>query len=194
MVLAFTGMGRAHAASGVSDETERYKNHESGIVNATFGMHDACLLDGWTTVGSVTTAPTGWGDCKALLSADNSTVDRPAAVTTRLEQSFVVQSNSTKLRFYTERTSNNPNTAFAAQTITLYNSAGQVIDRQVLNIQGSLYFETQLNGYQGQRVRLSIEVNLDPTKPGSPSNASMWVDFRMLYSGPQPELPGGGGL
>jgi hypothetical protein len=194
MVLAFTCLGRVHASSETPEEAERYKNHESGIVNATFGLNNTCLLDAWTAAGSVTTVPTGFSDCKAVLSADNSTADRPAAVTTRLEQSFVVQGNSTKVRFYAERTSNNPNTTFAAQTITLYNKSGGIIARQVLNAQSSSYFEAYLNGYAGDTVRLSIEVNLDPTRAGSPSKASMSVDFRMMYSGPQPELPGGGGL
>ena len=186
LTLAFTNLGGAGAVP------ERYKDHETGVVNATFGLNDSCLLDAWTVVGSVTTAPTGWGDCKAELSADNSTADRPAAVTTKLEQTFVVRGG--KLRIYTNLTSNNPNGGFVAQSITLYDVKGRVISQMALNQQLSPTFEYDLSGYVGESVRLSMAVNLDPTKPGSPTRASMAVDFHILYSGPQPELPGGGGL
>jgi hypothetical protein len=193
LTLAFTNLSISRAASPPLGEAGIYKNHAIGIVNASFGLNNVCSLSAWTAVGSITTVPTDEGDCKAVLSADNSTVSRPAAVTTRLEQSFVVQGNSPRLRIYTNLTSNNPNGNFAAQTITIYNSSGQIISRHSMNAQGSFIYETYLNGYDGQTVTLSLDVNLDPTKPGSPTNASMAVDFYMLHTGPEPDMPPGGG-
>jgi hypothetical protein len=194
LVLIFTNLGRVHATSSPPEEeqVERYKNHGNGIVNATFGLNDVCLLDAWTAVGTVTTAPTGWGDCKAVLSADNSTADRAAAVTTALEQTFVVHGG--KLRLYTNLTSNNVNGGFVSQRITLYDARGRVIDQLALNQQLSYIYEYDLSQHVGETVRLSMAVNLDPTKSGSPSKASMAVDFHMLYTGPEPEGPPGGGI
>jgi hypothetical protein len=193
LTLALTNLSGTRAAVPSLEETEIYKDHAIGIVNASFGLNNVCSLTAWTAVGSITTAPTDEGDCKAVLSADNSTVSRSVAVATRLEQSFVVKGNSARLRIYTDLTSNNPNGNFAAQTITISNSSGQIITQHSMNVQGSFIYETYLNGYDGQSVKLSLGVNLDPAKPGSPTKASMSVDFYMLHTGPEPEIPPGGG-
>jgi hypothetical protein len=194
LTLALTNLSDIYAAGGSLQPEVLYLDHKIGIVNASFGMASSCSLTGWTAAGTIATVPMPErGDCKAVLSVDNTTVDRPAAASTRLEQSFVVRGNSAKLSIYGSVTSNAPSGTFAAQTITLYNKGGQIITQSTRNTQGEYVFGTYLNGYDGQTVKLSMGVNVDPTRADSPTQATMSVDFYMMYTGPEPEPPPGGG-
>lgn len=184
LALALTSMSGVRAATGTIQETPRYIDHEIGIRNASFGLAGACALDEWTTAGNVAPmALSGRRDCGALLTADNTWSSRPAAATARLEQSFVVSGTAPIVRIFTKLSTDNPNTIFAAQAITLYDASNRVIAQAGLNQQGYYFFERSLMAYAGQTVRLSMVVAVDPTRAGSPSYTAMEVDFRMLHSG-----------
>jgi hypothetical protein len=194
LTLAFTSLGGANAAGPV-EEVVPYYNHEVGIVNATFGLATNCLLTGWTAVGSVTTAPSGYDDCRAVISASRPTGMKAGLTTSSLEQSFVVNASKSMFRLYVRSTSDNPNNAFAAQTLTIYDKPGNILVRYVFNNNNQndqeLLFD--LSAYGGREVRLKLETTVNTLVSQSPTSASMDVYFRLLYRGPNPEPGPGGG-
>jgi hypothetical protein len=154
-----------------------------GVVNGSFGPDGNCSLAGWTTSGAVglpNTAMTEDQHCYATLQANVGTSQDTAA--SSLEQGFLVDPAQPYLLFYVNPTSDLPDVDYPAQTISLYNSAGQVIYERSRNLHvagqircefGFLY---DLSAYAGQLVRLRISVKAS-TERGAPTNVSMKVDF-----------------
>ncbi|HYF65943.1 MAG TPA: hypothetical protein VD886_24145 [Herpetosiphonaceae bacterium] len=192
LVLALTNLGGIAAAT-TDPITGSYLNHEVGIINATFGKDSLCSLEGWTVTGSVTTLPSGDGDCTALLSAASSKDARAGVTTATLEQSFTVNPVAPKFRLYTTFVSDKPNQTFAAQTITIYNNQGVAIFSAAYNRSWSTLFAIDLSGYKGQSVRLRIAATIDTRLADSPTSVSLHASFGLLGQGPEPEPGPGGG-
>jgi hypothetical protein len=173
-----------------------------GVVNRSFGPDGNCSLAGWTTSGTVglpNTVITEDQHCYAMLQANVGTSQDTA--TSYLEQGFLVDPAQPDITFYVNPTSDLPDVDYPAQTISLYNSAGQVIYERSHNfhVDGKTMcnfgLSYDLSAYAGQLVRLRITVKAS-TERGAPTNVSMKVDFDK-YSwpcedgGPE-EKPGGG--
>jgi hypothetical protein len=185
LMLVLTNLSGNPAAAG-PPEGLPYRNLDVGIVNASFGLSEACLLDGWTVSGNgaVTVAPAPDRlDCMARLTASNhGRAGRDGAVAT-LEQRFVVQGRQPVLRFFTDLGSDNPRDSFTPQTITLYDESDQIITQEALVTPGPHMFEYSLSAYVSYSVRLSLTVAVNPIRNGGPSTMWMTVDFRMLHTG-----------
>jgi hypothetical protein len=182
LMLVLTNLSGIPAAAGPIEDLP-YRNHDIGLVNASFGLADACLLDGWTVGGNgaVTVAPAyARFDCTALLTASNhGRAGRDGSIAS-LEQGFVVQGREPVLRFFIDLGSDRPNGSFTPQTITLYDESDQIIMQETLNRAGPHMVEHSLIGYVSQSVRLSLTVAVKPINAGGPSSMWMKVDFRVL--------------
>jgi hypothetical protein len=186
LMLVLTNLSALPAAAGSIEELP-YRNHETGVVNASFGLADACLLDGWTVGGdgAVTVVPVARNraDCMAVLTASNYGSAGPKGTSASLEQRFVVEGRQPLLRFFTTLGSDSPNDTFTPQTITLYDEANQIITQETLASPGPHLFERSLSAYVSQSVRLSLTVAVNPIKADGPRSMWMEVDFRMLEYG-----------
>jgi hypothetical protein len=168
----------------------------AGIVNPTFGMDYKCNLTGWTKTGSVSASMAG--HCGANLSATAPAGSSTPNVAT-LEQRFLVSAASPQLGFYLTPGSNNPGTAYAAQTVALYNSAGQliyqksrntaIVDSETVNY----VFLYNLNAYANQYVTLRITTQVQPSITGSPTLVGLSVSFYDPHDSSGDPDPGSGG-
>lgn len=185
MVLAFTSI---NVARGVF----------YGVVNPTFSPNGQCSTNGWTTTGDVKLVPSPLtpGDCAVVLAASARRADQQSA--SEISQTFLVDLANPQLKFYLRPSSNNPNSAFAAQTVTIYGPAGQIIYKASRNTQivtgaQSFVVDVDLNAYANQQVRLSVAVAADSSQPASPSHVELLFDFDLMEIVDGPEVTPGPG-
>jgi hypothetical protein len=169
-----------------------------GVVNPSFTQNGQCSTAGWTSSGLVKTppSPTNPSDCAVLLIA-HPTVENPR-VSAGISQSFLVDPAKPKLKFYLQPFSDQPGTAFAAQTVTIRNSAGKPIytksrNSQIISSDDFFIVEVDLSSYASQRVFLSVEVLADATQADSPSDSRLLFDFDRLVIVNGPETTPGPG-
>jgi hypothetical protein len=185
---------------------------EVGVANGSFGAVPNCSLAGWTTTGSgyavarqdyiyetnsciaELTASSGVND--ASVGDNNVFAERGAPIISpqytyvTLEQRFLVSISDMRystLSFYVLPDSNNPNPDYRSQTISLYNSAGQLFYSKSRNSAGNndryrfYYFNYNLAAYANQYVTLRITVEIDPAVAGSPTTSKLKLDFDCPY-------------
>jgi len=179
-----------------------------GVVNGSFGTLPSCSLDSWTISGSGYTVTqedslyetrscvakisvtTGLDDAsvgdKNVFAGRSATILSPQYKYATLEQRFLVTIDDPRspwLTFYIEPKSNSSGTAYMAQMISLYNSAGQLIYGKGRNTEDEsegyrfYKFSYDLSAYAGQYVTLRVTSQLDPAMLGSPTAVSLKIDF-----------------
>ncbi|HYF66019.1 MAG TPA: hypothetical protein VD886_24530 [Herpetosiphonaceae bacterium] len=175
----------------------------AGVLNPTFGVVGECNLSSWTATGqtlafaanifqvntcaaSVAVSSTegqGW-------SHGNSTFGPPPPTTVEviestLSQRFTVNEANPQLVFYLLPTTNNPGTSYNAQTVSLYDSAGQLVYSKSRNstlddggtLLSAYQFSRSLAEYSNEEMTLRISVRVQPSVLDSPSNVGLLVDF-----------------
>jgi hypothetical protein len=156
----------------------------AGVVNGSFGMPGACTTNSWIATGTYQVS--GKYNCIATLTATASTTPTVRIAST-LEQRFLVSASDTKLVFYIYPSTNNPETGYPAQTVALYNSAGQLIYQKSRNsvlteLEGgnlmlAYEFSYSLAAYANQYVTLRITAQVQPSQAGSPTSVQLGIDF-----------------
>jgi hypothetical protein len=171
-----------------------------GLVNPSFGSSGQCSLSGWTTYGIAKADKTSDGKCFALIMVNTAGTGGRGSTTqvSGIEQTFVVHPNAPMLQLFLKPYSDQPNTTFAAQTITLRDSNGGLIyqgsrNSQIANENHNNLLELDLSGYAGQSVRLNIDVQIDTSMPDSPTAVRLNIDSMPIIVGEGPEIPPGGG-
>lgn len=163
-----------------------------GVVNSSFGTSRACSLSSWTGTGTYAAVELADGDCEATITASTS-----GSLRSTLQQRFVVDTTRPSLDMFLVPSSNNLGTNFAAQTVALYDSAGNLIYSKSRNNDlareyrdGSMVayqFSYDLTRYAGTAVTIRVTATVDPANITSPTSASLRIDFD------SPSVAGSGG-
>jgi hypothetical protein len=138
------------------------------------------------------------GHCASSLSATAPAGSSTPNVAT-LGQRFLVSGTSPHVGFYLIPSTNNPDTAYAAQTVALYNSAGQLIYQKSRNTAivdseiTSYVFLYDLRAYANQYVTLRFSTQVQPSITGSPTSVGLWVSSYDPHDGVGDPDPGSSG-
>jgi hypothetical protein len=172
----------------------------TNMVNTNFGYSGQCTLNGWSYRGAVDTQFDDFGNCLARLTAS---IDLRTSVTNEIqssiEQTFFVSSSGSYISFYYA-------SALCGFTFSLHNTSGTLLYQERFTASGAptasssslSYVQRDFSQFRGQQVKLSIKAHVASPPPGVYTQQKLLVDFQITNvpdrNGPDPELPGGGGL